>query len=53
MKPIDSLKLDFGSQIRHLNKLRAEKISDELIYVGSGDSYAAGLVAEFVTDHKC
>ena len=53
MNSIESLKLDFDSQIRQLNKIRAEKISDELIYVGSGDSYAAGLVAEFVTDHKC
>jgi len=53
MNSIESLKLDFDSQIRELNKISAEKISDELIYVGSGDSYAAGLVAEFVTDHKC
>ena len=53
MNSIESLKLDFDSQIKQLNKIRAEKISDELIYVGSGDSYAAGLVAEFVTDHKC
>jgi fructoselysine-6-P-deglycase FrlB-like protein len=53
MNSIESLKVDFDSQIRQLNKIRAEKISDELIYVGSGDSYAAGLVAEFVTDHKC
>jgi fructoselysine-6-P-deglycase FrlB-like protein len=53
LNSIESLKLDFDSQIRELNKIHNEKISDDCIYVGSGDSYAAGLIAEFLTDHKC
>jgi glutamine---fructose-6-phosphate transaminase (isomerizing) len=53
MNSIESLKLDFHSQIRELNRIRNKKIFDECIYVGSGDSYVAGLIAEFLTDHKC
>jgi fructoselysine-6-P-deglycase FrlB-like protein len=53
MNSIESLKLDFDSQIRELNKMDNEKIFDDCIYVGSGDSYVAGLIAEFLTDHKC
>jgi fructoselysine-6-P-deglycase FrlB-like protein len=53
MNSIESLKLDFDSQIRELNKIHNEKIFDDCIYVGSGDSYIAGLIAEFLTDYKC
>ncbi len=53
MNSIESLKLDFNSQIRELNNIRNKKIFDECIYVGSGDSYVAGLIAEFLTDYKC
>jgi len=53
MNSIESLKLDFDSQIQQLNKIRYRKIFDNCIFVGSGDSYAAGLIAEYVTDHKC
>jgi fructoselysine-6-P-deglycase FrlB-like protein len=53
MNSIESLKLDFDSQIRELNKINNEKRFDDCIYVGSGDSYVAGLIAEFLTDHKC
>jgi fructoselysine-6-P-deglycase FrlB-like protein len=53
MNSIESLKLDFDSQIRELNKIDNKKIFDECIYVGSGDSYVAGLIAEFLTNHKC
>ena len=53
MNSIESLKLDFDSQLRELNKIDNEKIFDECIYVGSGDSYVAGLIAEFLTNHKC
>ena len=53
MNSIESLKLDFNSQIRELNKIHNEKIFDDCIYVGSGDSYVAGLIAEYLTDHKC
>jgi fructoselysine-6-P-deglycase FrlB-like protein len=53
MNSIESLKLDFDSQIRELNKIHNEKIFDDCIYVGSGDSYVAGLVVEYLTSHKC
>ncbi len=53
MNSIESLRLDFDSQIRELNKIDNEKIFDDCIYVGSGDSYVAGLIAEFLTDYKC
>jgi fructoselysine-6-P-deglycase FrlB-like protein len=53
MNSIESLKLDFNSQIRELNNIRNRKLFDECIYVGSGDSYVAGLVVEYLTNHKC
>jgi len=53
MNSIESLKLDFNSQIRELNSIQNKKIFDDSVYVGSGDSYVAGLIAEFLTNHKC
>jgi fructoselysine-6-P-deglycase FrlB-like protein len=53
MNSIESLELDYYSQIPELNKIHNEKILEDCIYVGSGDSYVAGLIVEFLTDHKC
>jgi len=53
MKSIDTLKLDFNSQIKELYNIHNEKIFDDCIYVGSGDSYVAGLIVEYLTSHKC
>ena len=53
MNSIESLKSEFNSQMRHFNKIDNKKILDDCIYVGSGDSYVAGLIVEFLTDHKC
>jgi fructoselysine-6-P-deglycase FrlB-like protein len=53
MNSIESLKLDFSTHISKLGKVNNDKISDNLIFVGSGDSYVAGLMVEYVTDHKC
>jgi fructoselysine-6-P-deglycase FrlB-like protein len=53
MNSIESLKLDFNFQIKELNEIRNKKIFDDCIYVGSGDSYVAGLIAEYLTSHKC
>lgn len=53
MNSIESLELDFDSQIQELNKIHNEKILHDCIYVGSGDSYVAGLMVEFLTDHRC
>ena len=53
MNYIESVKLDFNRQISELGKINNDKISDNLIFVGSGDSYVVGLVVEYLTDHKC
>ena len=53
MNSIESLKLEFNSQIKELNKIHNSKLFDDCIYVGSGDSYVAGLIAEYLTNHKC
>ena len=52
MDSIEILNMDFDSQIIQLNKIHNERILDECIYVGSGDSYVAGLIVEYLTDHK-
>jgi len=53
MGSIESLKLDFNSQISDLKNICNDRISKDCIFVGSGDSYVAGLMVEYVTDHKC
>jgi fructoselysine-6-P-deglycase FrlB-like protein len=53
MSSIEALKLDFKSQITDLKNICNDRISEDLIFVGSGDSYVAGLMAEYATDHKC
>jgi len=53
MNSIEDLKSDFHSQIVELINIDNKKISDKCIYVGSGDSYVAGLFTEYFTDHKC
>lgn len=52
MNSIEALKLDFKSQINELGNINNEKMFDECIYVGSGDSFVAGLIAEYLTQ-KC
>jgi fructoselysine-6-P-deglycase FrlB-like protein len=53
MNSIESLKLDFNSQIKELNNIHNSKLFDDCIYVGSGDSYVAGLIVEYLTNHNC
>jgi fructoselysine-6-P-deglycase FrlB-like protein len=53
MNSIESLRLDFNSQIKQLYNIQNRKLFDDCIYVGSGDSYVAGLIAEYLTSHKC
>ena len=53
MNSIESLKLDFNSQIKQLYNIHKRKLFDDCIFVGSGDSYVAGLIAEYLTSHKC
>ena len=53
MNSIESLKLDFNSQIKDLNHIHNTKQHDNCIFVGSGDSYVAGLMAEYLSHQKC
>jgi fructoselysine-6-P-deglycase FrlB-like protein len=53
MNSIESLILDFNSQIKQVSSIHNRKLFDDCIYVGSGDSYVAGLIVEYLTDHKC
>jgi fructoselysine-6-P-deglycase FrlB-like protein len=53
MNSIESLRLEFNSQMREISKIDNKKMLDDCIYVGSGDSYVAGLIVEYLTDHKC
>ena len=50
MNSIESLRLDFDSQVEDLGSIRNQKIFDDCIYVGSGDSYVAGLISEYLTN---
>jgi len=45
--------MDFNSQQRELSRIHNEKKFDDCIYVGSGDSYVAGLIVEYISNHKC
>jgi fructoselysine-6-P-deglycase FrlB-like protein len=53
MNSIESLRLDFDSQTRELARINNSKLFNDCIFVGSGDSYIAGLIVEFITGHKC
>jgi fructoselysine-6-P-deglycase FrlB-like protein len=53
MNSIESLKSDFNAQIKELNNIHNRKLFDDCIFVGSGDSYVAGLIVEYLTDHRC
>ena len=53
MNSLESLECDFNSQIEQLSKINNEKIFDGCVFVGSGDSYVAGLIAEYLTNHRC
>ena len=53
MNSIEALKLDFKSQIRELGNINNKKICDDCVFVGSGDSYVAGLIVEYLTAHRC
>ena len=52
MNSIETLKLDFQSQVSQLSNMKNDKISDSLAFIGSGDSYVAGLITQYLSDHK-
>ena len=51
MNFIESLRVDLHSQIKKLKSIRNEKLFDNCIFVGSGDSQVVGLIVEFITNH--
>jgi fructoselysine-6-P-deglycase FrlB-like protein len=53
MNSIESLKLDFNFQVKQLYNIHNRKIFDDCIFVGSGDSYVAGLIVQYLTSLKC
>ena len=53
MNSIEYLRLDFDSQIKQLYNIHNAKLFDDCVYVGSGDSYVAGLIAEYLIGHRC
>ena len=52
MDSLDNLKFDFKDQINALNQIPCRKKFKNCIYVGSGDSYVAGLIAEYFSSYK-
>jgi len=53
MNSLENMKLDFDLQVRELKKIQIRKKFNDCIFIGSGDSYAAGLIAEYLTGHNC
>jgi hypothetical protein len=53
MDSLKSLKSDFKSQVPELGNIQNKHRFDDCLYIGSGDSYVAGLITEFFTDHIC
>ena len=53
MNSIEVAKLQLDLQLKQINEIHNSKVSDHCIFVGSGDSYVAGLIVEFLSDHRC
>lgn len=53
MNSIETLRLDFISEVKQLQNIHNRKLFDDCIFVGSGDSYVAGLIAEYLTNYRC
>ncbi len=53
MDSLEKIKFDYTEQINSLGKVSTRKKSKNCIFVGSGDSYVAGLIAENVSNHHC
>lgn len=53
MDSLEKIKFDYTEQINSLSQISSRKKSKNCIFVGSGDSYVAGLIAENVSNHHC
>ena len=53
MDSLEKIKIDYSEQIYSLSQISCRKKSENCIFVGSGDSFVAGLIAEYISNHKC
>jgi fructoselysine-6-P-deglycase FrlB-like protein len=53
MDSLERLAFDFKDQISGLGRITVKRESENVVYIGSGDSYVAGLIAEYFSGHKC
>ena len=53
MDSLEKIKFDYTEQINSLGQISCKKESENCIFVGSGDSFVAGLIAEYISNHKC
>lgn len=53
MDSLEKIKFDYTEQINSLGQISCRKGSESCIFVGSGDSFVAGLIAEYISNHKC
>ena len=53
MDSLEKIKLDYMEQINSLSQISCRKKSENSIFVGSGDSFVAGLIAEYISNHRC
>ncbi len=53
MDSLEKIKFDYTEQINSLGQISCRKESKNCIFVGSGDSFVAGLIAEYISNHKC
>ena len=53
MDSLEKIKFDYPEQIYSLSQISSRKKSENCIFVGSGDSFVAGLIAEYISNHKC
>ena len=53
MDSLERLAFDLKDQISGLGRITVKRESENVVYIGSGDSYVAGLIAEYFSGHKC
>jgi fructoselysine-6-P-deglycase FrlB-like protein len=53
MDSLEKIKFDYLEQINSLSQISCRKSSENCIFVGSGDSFVAGLIAQYMSNHRC
>lgn len=52
MNPVDAMQAEIEYQVQDLPKLRLPSMNKNCLFVGSGDSYAAALAAQYLSDSR-